>query len=132
MDAQPGLETAEFDSEAQKLQGEVQAEVMGKREVAKVAGEVELIKTKGESSGQLTKLEADRDVQIAQAQAGIKAKKSKPSKQEELIREKISELKEKLEKFDDLLTEGKISEEIYKMRITRIEKELKSLENKLI
>jgi len=132
LDAQSGLETAEFDSEAQKLQGGVQAEVMGKREVAKVAGEVELIKTKGDSSGQLTKLEADRDVQIAQAQAGVKDKKSKPSKQEELIREKISELKEKLEKFDDLLTEGKISEDIYKMRIIRIEKELKTLENKLI
>ena len=133
LDAKVDYKTADFDSKAQRLQGEAQADVMGKREVAKVAGEVELIKTKGETDGQLTKLEADRDVQIAQAQAGVKAKKAKSSsKQEEIIREKISEIKEKIEKFDDLLTEGKISEDTYKMRITRLEKELKTLENKLI
>ncbi len=134
LDAQTEYETTKYDSKAQKLQGEVQAEVIGKKEVAKVAGEVELVKTQGVTNTQLTKLEAERDVQIAQAKAGVKTKdkKGRSSKQEELIQEKINELKEKLEKFDILLTEGKISENIYKMRITRIEKELKTLENKLI
>lgn len=134
-DAQAGYEKTKLDSKALKSQGEVQAELMKKREEAKVAGEAELIKTKGETGAKITKLEADRDVDIAHAKAGAlakdKAKKDKNQKQEGLILEKIEELKTKLEKFDDLLTEGKISEDIYKMRVTRIEKELRALENKL-
>jgi len=44
---------------------------------------------------------------------------------------KISELKKKLDEFDVLLSEGKISKEIYETRVNRIEKELKELENRI-
>lgn len=42
--------------------------------------------------------------------------------------QKMNKLKEKLDPFDKMLNEGKISEDINKIRINRIENELKELE----
>lgn len=47
------------------------------------------------------------------------------------IKLEIANLKRKLDKFDDLLAEDKISNDVYKTRVERIEKELEELESKL-
>jgi len=49
-----------------------------------------------------------------------------------LLKEEIQELKEKIDKFDELLISGTISEDIYKLRVNRIETRLKDLEDKLL
>ena len=84
-------------------------------------------------------LEANRDIKISQTKAGIDIDKQKEldlhkknaQKKRKQLKRKIEELKQKLNKFDDMIAEGKISEDIYKIRVNRIENELKNLENKL-
>ncbi len=49
-----------------------------------------------------------------------------------LLKKEIQELKEKIDKFDELLISGKISEDIYKLRVKRIESRLRDLEDKLL
>lgn len=47
------------------------------------------------------------------------------------IKQEIANLKSKLDKFDDLLAEDRISKDVYKTRVERIEKELEELESKV-
>ena len=138
-DAQIDFEKAKFDTRIQHERGKVDAELKEKQELAKVAGEVRLIQANTGGDSKIIEIEADRDVKIAQANAGANIKKSKEAKvlrdkrekHRKLILRNINDLKEKLDKFDDLYANGKISEDIYKVRVNRIEKELKQLEDKL-
>ena len=104
-------------SEEKAIEGNVDVDILEKEVKAKVSGDVEIIKAKGEEA-----------VKLAEAE-------SRKSKLDELklkeTESKIAELKEKLTQFDDMLAEGKISEDVYKIRINRVEKELKDLEHKL-
>jgi hypothetical protein len=111
LDAQAGYEKAKMEAETKKVKGEVETELLEKESVAKVAGEVKIIRAKGEVEKELEEKREQKNQQI---------------------RREIAELKQKLDKFDDMLAEGKITQEIYKMRVIRIEKDLKELESKLL
>jgi len=104
LDAKSKAEKAKYDAEAERIDGDVKTDLLERQQTAKVAGDVKI----------------------------IEAKKGLEESEKKLIQEKISELKEKLDKFDNLLTEGKISSDVYNTRVNRIEKELKELERKLI
>lgn len=58
--------------------------------------------------------------------------KNEFKKKKDLLKEEIQELKQRMDKFDKLLISGNISEDIYKLRVNRIEKRLRELEDKLL
>ena len=72
----------------------------------------------------------DKAVKIAEVTSQAKLQELKEEERKR-IEGKIADLKAKLDKFDDLLAEDKISKDIYKTRMERTEKELKELEKKL-
>ncbi|TFF88658.1 MAG: hypothetical protein EU549_02620 [Promethearchaeota archaeon] len=122
LDAQSDLAQTKYTSEAEKLRGNVDVDLLEKEQKAKVAGDVSKLQ-----------IESERDVKIAEAKI-IKEqeKKQEKEKKERLIKKKISELKEKLNQLDDLLASEKISEDIYKMRVNRVENDITDLENRLL
>lgn len=117
LDASSDLELTKIKAEEQSIEKQVEYTMLEKEEQAKVAGELKVIKAKGEEAVKIAEIESSKH----------KVEEPKLSK----IRSKISELKEKLNQFDDMLAEGKISQEVYKLRVTRIEKEINDLELKL-
>jgi regulator of protease activity HflC (stomatin/prohibitin superfamily) len=122
LDAKAGYEKAKHVTAAKEMEGRVSVELLEKEEKAKVAGDVAKIEVSGE-----------KVAKIVEAKARIDKKEEEIKKeQENRIKKEITELKEKLNQLDDLLAEGKVSQDIYKMRVTRIEKDIKDLENKLI
>lgn len=132
LDAKTEYETAKFKSEAKILHGTAEADIAAKREEAAVAGEVKILETKGNKEAELTEINAHRDIKIAMAKAGMLEKeeleKEKRHSEKVKLEVKISKIKAKMDKFDDMLADGKISEETYKMRISRLENELNELE----
>jgi len=118
LEATSDLERTKLKAEEKRVEGIAGIDLLEREGKAKVAGEVKIIETKGEGAVKLAEVEAKKDK--------LDELKSKETKS------KIAELKEKLNKFDDLLAEGKISEDVYKIRVNRIEKELKELENKIL
>jgi len=122
IDSQIGYEKAKYDAKAKEIEGTVSVELLEKQQKAKAAGDVAKIEVTG-----------DKMAKIVEAQAGVdKSQEDLKRERQQKIKQEISELKEKLNKFDDLLAEGKLSEDIYKVRVSRIEKELKDLETKLL
>lgn len=119
LESQTGFDKAKYDAGAKQIHGTVDVDLEEKKSVAKIAG-AEKVK--------IAEIEANRDVK--KAELGQKDKDKKEEK-EKGIKSQIKELKEKMDKFDEMLAEGKISDDIYKMRVSRIEKELKDLESKL-
>jgi len=118
LDATSDLEKTKLITEAKKVEGAVVMDLLEREEKARVAGDVKIIETSG-----------DKEIKIAEIQ--VESEKNDKIKRK-VIKQEIADLKEKLNSFDGLLAEGKISEDIYKMRISRIEKELKNLEKNLI
>ena len=116
LDSQLEVAKTVLKSEAELIKGDVNAHLLGKQSEASVAGEVKLMETHG-----------DKAVKIAEITSGTRLGEDKRNQ----IKQKIAELKAKLDKFDDLLAEDKISKNIYKTRVERIEKELKELESKI-
>ena len=135
IEAKTEYETAKFKSEAKILHGSADADVIARKEEAAVAGEVKIIEAKGNTEADLSEINANRDVKIAMAKAGMLDKeeleKEKKRNEKTRLEAKISKLKAKIDKFDDMLENGKISEGTYKMRIFRLENELKDLEVKI-
>lgn len=122
LDAKSELDQTRFTSEAEKLEGGVDVDLLEKEQRAKVAGDVSKLE-----------IESERDVNIAEAEAlKEQEKKENKEKKERLIKKQISELKDKLNQLDDLLASEKVSEDIYKMRVNRVEKDLKDLERRLL
>lgn len=117
LDASSDLELTKIRTEEQSIEKEVEYTMLEKEEHAKVAGELKVIKAKGEEAVKIAEIESSKH--------NLEGSKSGE------IRSKIAELKEKLNQFDDMLAEGKISEDVYKLRVTRIEKEINNLELKL-
>jgi regulator of protease activity HflC (stomatin/prohibitin superfamily) len=89
------------------------------REKAKIKDDREILKAKGEYEKERRALEAEL----------VKLESSKEEKM--LIRQKMEEIREKLNQFDDMLAANKISKEVYEMRIKRIEKEFDDLSRRL-
>ncbi len=118
LDATSDLEKTKLITEAKKMEGTVVIDLLEREEKARVAGDVKIMETTG-----------DKEIKIAEIQ--VESEKNEKIKRK-VIKQEIADLKEKLKSFDDLLAEGKISEDAYKMRISRIEKELKNLEKNLI
>jgi regulator of protease activity HflC (stomatin/prohibitin superfamily) len=118
LDATTNLEKTKLITEAKKVEGTVAMDLLESEEKARVAGDVKIIETAG-----------DKEIKIAEIQG--ESEKNEKMKRN-VIKQEIADLNEKLNSFDNLLAEGKISEDVYKMRISRIEKELKNLEKKLI
>ncbi|TFF97432.1 MAG: hypothetical protein EU547_04310 [Promethearchaeota archaeon] len=106
LDAQSKLEEIKYISEAEKLSGFSSAEVLEKQKTAEVAGDV------------------------AKIRAGSKNQDEIKEEKFLSIDLKIKELNEKLNQLDDLLASGKMSEDVYKIRVKRVEKQIESLENK--
>jgi len=103
LDSELELEKSKIKAEVEQIEGDVKSNLLGKQSEASVAGKIKLMESRGEN------------VVIEENQ----------------IKQEIADLKSKLDKFDDLLAEDKISKDIYKTRVERTEKELKELENKL-
>ncbi|MHA1337864.1 MAG: SPFH domain-containing protein [Promethearchaeota archaeon] len=121
LDAKAKYEKASYLAKAKEIEGITEAALLEKREKAKIAGEIDLINTKGQ-----------KEIKIAEIKEKFAIEKEDEKvKREEIIKQEIKELNEKIETFDNLLVEGKISEDTYKMRIQQIEKRLKDLERKL-
>ncbi len=118
LDATSDIEKTKLITEAKKMEGAVVMDLLEREEKARVAGDVKIIETAG-----------DKEIKIAEMQ--VESEKNEKIKRK-VIKQEIADLKEKLNSFDDLLAEGKISEDVYKMRISRIEKELINLEKNLI
>ncbi|MFX0049549.1 MAG: SPFH domain-containing protein [Candidatus Hermodarchaeota archaeon] len=116
LDSKMILEKTKLRAEAEQIEGDVKSDLLGKQKEAAVAGEVKLMDTHGEKA-----------IKIAEITSEAKLRENERKE----IKQKISELKDKLDKFDDLLAEDKISKDIYKTRVERTEKELKELEKKL-
>lgn len=116
LDSKLELEKTKLKAEAEQIEGDVKSDLLGKQREAIVAGEVKLMETHG-----------DKAVKIAEITSEAKFREEERNR----IKQKITELKVKLDKFDDLLAEDKISKDVYKTRLERIEKELKELESKL-
>lgn len=122
LDAQVGYEKTKYDASAKEVEGTVSVELLEKQQKAKVAGDVAKIEAIGE-----------KIAKIVETQAGIeKSKEELKRERQQKIKQEIAELKEKINQFDDLLAEGKISKDVYKMRVSRIENDLKDLESKLL
>lgn len=122
IDSKIGYEKAKYDAGAKHIDGTVSVELLEKEQKAKVAGDVAKIEVTG-----------DKIAKIVEAQAGVdKSQEDLKRERQQKIKKEISELKEKLNQFDNLLAEGKVSKDIYKMRVSRIEKDLKALESKLL
>ena len=117
LDATSDLQWTKIKSEEKAIEGNVGVDLLEKEVKAKVSGDVEIIKAKGEEAVKLAEAESHKS-ELDE----LKLKETES---------KIAELKEKLNQFDDMLAEGKISEDVYKIRINRVEKELKDLEHKL-
>jgi regulator of protease activity HflC (stomatin/prohibitin superfamily) len=109
LDSHMKLEKSKIQTEAEKIEGEVKSDLLEKHSRAAVAGDVRIMETN-----------RDKTLKIAESTSTTDRKNQ--------IIAKIAELKEKLDKFDNLLAEDKISKDTYKTRIERIEKELKELE----
>ncbi|MHA1458452.1 MAG: SPFH domain-containing protein [Promethearchaeota archaeon] len=116
LDSKLELEKTKIKAEAAQIEGDVKSDLLGKQREATVAGEVKLMETHGEKA-----------VKIAEITTEAKMREEERNQ----AKQKIAELKGKLDKFDDFLAEDKISKDVYKTRVERIEKELKELENKL-
>lgn len=116
LDSKLELEKTKLKAEAEQIEGAVKSDLLGKQREAAVAGEVKLMETHG-----------DKAVKIAEITSEAKLREDERNR----IKQKIAELKAKLDKFDDLLAEDKISKDVYKIRVERIENELKELESKL-
>jgi len=116
LDSKMELEMTKIQSEAEQIEGNVRSDLLGKQGEANVAGEVKLMETHG-----------DKAIKIAEITSEAKLREDERNQ----IKKKIAELKTKLDKFDDMLAEDKISKGAYKTRMERIEKELKELESKL-
>jgi len=116
LDSKLELEKTKLKAEAEQIEGDVKSNLLGKQKEAGVAGEVKLMETHG-----------DKAVKIAEITSEARLRENERNH----TKQKIAELKVKLDKFDDLLAEDKISKDIYKTRVERIEKELKELETKL-
>lgn len=120
-DATAGYENAKYIAGAKQVEGGVDVELLEKTSKAMVAGDVARIEVTG-----------DKVAKIVGAQASVDEKnREKHREKKAKIRSEIAELKAKLDKFDDLIADGKITQEVYKMRVQRIEKDLRALENKL-
>jgi regulator of protease activity HflC (stomatin/prohibitin superfamily) len=109
LDSHMKLEKSKIQTEAEKIEGEVKSDLLEKHSRAAVAGDVRIMETN-----------RDKTLKIAESTSTTDRKNQ--------IIAKIAELKEKLDKFYNLLAEDKISKDTYKTRIERIEKELKELE----
>ncbi len=118
--SQTHYDKAKYDSGAKQIHGAVDVDLLEKKSSAEVAGKA-----------RITQIEADRDVNIAQAKAKGKDIDEKGKEKQKEVKKQINELKQKMSQFDDLLAQGKVSSDIYKMRMDRMEKDLKDLENKL-
>ena len=117
LDSKMELEKTKLKSEAEQITGDVKSDLLKKQREAAIAGEVKLMETHGEKA-----------VKIAEITLEAKLKNDETIR----IKKKIAELKNKLDKFDELLAEDKISKETYKIRVERVEKELKELEGKIL
>ena len=135
LDAQTDYEKTKYEILTEKGLGDVKTDLLGKQEEAKVSGDARMLKLNTEKDITLAKIGAEKDVKIARAKAKMddedELQKKGLEKKRKEVKKEIAKLKEKLDKFDDLFAEGKISEDTYKLRINRIEKELKDLEEKL-
>lgn len=116
LDSKMELEKIKLKSEAEQITGDVKSDLLRKQKEAAIAGEIKLMETHGEKA-----------VRIAEITSETKLREQERKRMEQ----KVSELKIKLDKFDEMLAEGKISMDVYSTRVKRIEKELKELENKL-
>jgi len=116
LDSKLELEKTKLKSEAEQVEGDVKSDLLGKQREANVAGEVKLMETHG-----------DKAVKIAEITSEARLREDDRKKK----KQKIAELKVKLDKLDDLLADDKISKEVYNTRMERIEKDLKELESKL-
>jgi membrane protease subunit (stomatin/prohibitin family) len=116
LNSQLALDKTILKTEAEHIEGEVKAHLKEKQNKAAVAGEVRLIETHGEKA-----------VKIAEINSETKKREDERNQ----TVQRIAELKSKLDKFDDLLAEDKITKDIYKTRVKRVEKELEELESKL-
>ena len=103
LDSKLELEKTKIKAEADQIEGDVKSNLLGQQSEAAVAGKIKLMESRGETAV----IEENR------------------------IKQEIAELKGKLDNFDGLLAEDKISKDVYKTRVQRIEKELKELESKL-
>ncbi|MHA2035786.1 MAG: SPFH domain-containing protein [Promethearchaeota archaeon] len=112
LDAQSKAEKSKYLAETERIEGEVKTDLLEKQQRARVAGEAKLIETHG-----------DKAVKIAEIQSRDK---------NEAIQHEITNLKKKLDEFDTLLAEGKISNDAYETRVNRIEKELQEYEKRLL
>jgi regulator of protease activity HflC (stomatin/prohibitin superfamily) len=110
------LERTRMRSEAEQIAGEVKSDLLRKQKEAAVAGEIKLMESHGEKAVKIAEITSEAILR---------------EDEKKRVEQNITELKNKLEKFDEMLAEGKISTDIYKTRVERIEKELKELENKL-
>ncbi|MFX1456358.1 MAG: hypothetical protein ACFFDB_13370, partial [Promethearchaeota archaeon] len=111
LDAQSKVEKTKYLAEAEKVEGEVKADLLEKQQRARAAGEAKLIETQG-----------DQVAKIAE----VRNRENKKA-----IEKEIAKLKQKLDEFDTLLAEGKISSKVYETRVTRIENELREYEKRL-
>jgi hypothetical protein len=117
-DAQIELEATKYTAQTQKMKGETDAEVLERTQEAKIAGEAKLIEISGDKTAKI--VEAER-------------KRFRSEKEEkQYIKQRITDLKAKLDQFDDMLADNKISKDIYEIRIKRIEKELDRLNKRLL
>lgn len=120
------------DLEAQKMEMEsTKKEYRRKEDILDSKWEVEKTKLKAEAAvageAKLMEIHGDKAIKIAEITSGTNSKMGEKNQ----IQHRIAELKAKLDKFDDLLAEDKISKDVYKTRMERIEKELRELESKL-
>lgn len=116
LDSKMELEKIKLRSEAEQITGDVKSDLLRKQKEAAIAGDIKLMESHGE-----------KVVKIAE----ITSETKKRDNDRKRVEQKISELNSKLDEFDEMLAKDKISMDVYRIRIERIEKELKELENKL-
>lgn len=115
-EAKSKVEKTKILVEAEQIEGEVKANLLEKQQFARAAGETRLIEAQG-----------DTTIKIAETQSRVSMDKNS----NEAMQQEISKLKRKLDEFDTLLAEGKLSKDTYETRVNRIEKELKEYEERL-
>ncbi|TXT63149.1 MAG: hypothetical protein BAJALOKI1v1_780012 [Promethearchaeota archaeon] len=98
---------------------------------AELDAKADLEKTKYTSQAEKLKKKVDLDLMREKTEISEGTGKI-ASQKEQIIKNNIRELKNKLDEFDKLYIAGKISEDVYSLRIKRIEMELKDLESKLL
>ncbi len=118
--SQSAYDKAKYEAGAKQIHGAVDVDLAEKRGAAEVSGKA-----------RLAEIDAIKEVKIAEIKAKDKGGDDKAKEKQKQIKKQIEEIKAKMSQFDDLLAQGKVSSDIYKMRVDRLERDLKDLESKL-